>query len=469
MDINSVKIDNKPLSSKIIRWSILVLGSILFVFCLITLVVVQIRFSDVEDEHLRDEANFIIKSISVQNGQLLLSPEIYWEEEHHMERAENPINILIFNKDRSLFYSTKGFVDTSFANENLIENINSNMVKSVIHIVKKNIRFIVHPIIFNNENFGWLITSMVVDRLNIVTRILLMVYLIIFPFSLLIAYLGSIITAKTVVRPIQRISDVARNIQLKNPNKRLPVPQTKDEIAHLAITLNNLLDNVENNIQNMRRFSQNASHELKSPLVLITAELEQLLPKIKDSSISEGFYHIQQEVTRMAKIIDSLLTLMKIDSKQSDIKKQTVWLNDLLFEEITRYQQRIKNKKIKVVSDKIKSLSVIGDPYWLSTMISNLLDNAIKYTAKSSNIIIGLEKKSYNTVLFTIEDEGPGVDKADIPLLTKRFYSQESRNNMKGSGLGLSIVEWIVNSHNGQMVIENAIKSGLRISITLPC
>lgn len=468
MVINSVKIDNKPLSSKIIRWSTLVLGIILFVFCLITLIVVQIRFTDEQDEHLRYEANFIIKSISFNNGQLALDPKIEWEEKHHMEETENPIKILIFNKDRSLFYYTEGLVDTSFANENLLETVNSSMVASVINISEEKIRFIVTPIIFNNEHHGWLITSMLVDRLNSVTRILITIYLVAFPFSLLITYLGSTITAKTAVMPIQQISEAARDIQSKNPNKRLPVPQTNDEIAHLAITLNNLLDQVENNIQNIRQFSQNASHELKSPLVLITAELEQIRSKIKDSSLSDGFYHIQNEVERMAKIIDSLLTLMKIDSKQSKIKKQTIWLNDLLFEEIARYRSKITQKNIKVDSTQIQSISTIGDPYWLSVLFANLIDNAIKYTEKNTAITMHLSKSSSNTILFWIADEGPGVKEDELKLLTKRFYRQQPKSDISGSGLGLSIVEWVVISHNGKMVIENIKNSGLKVLIEFP-
>jgi signal transduction histidine kinase len=468
MVINSVKIDNKPLSKKIINWSTLVLGIILFLFCSFTLIIVQILQNYEQDEHLRTEASFILKSISVELGKLHLNPSIAWEEQHHMEETENPIFIMIFNKDKSLYYNTQGMEDLSFANGYLVEEIYSKSVISIINISNNKLRFIVNPITYNNEFYGWLITSMATQGLNNTTKMLLTIYLIAFPLSLLITLLGSTITAQKAVNPIKQISEAARDIQANNPNNRLPVPQTKDEIAHLADTLNNLLDQVEKNIQNLRHFSQNASHELKSPLVLITAELEQMRQKLTDSSLSDGFYHIQQEVERMAKIIDSLLTLMKIDSKQSNIKKQTVWLNDLLFEEIARYQGKAKQNDIRINSNQIQSISLEGDPYWLSILFSNVIDNAIKYTKNNTTITLFLNKNSSDKILFRIVDEGPGAKESELKLLTKRFYRQQRNSNILGTGLGLSIVDWVVTSHNGSMEIKNVDSGGLQVSIELP-
>ncbi|NHZ85559.1 MAG: GHKL domain-containing protein [Planctomycetia bacterium] len=170
----------------------------------------------------------------------------------------------------------------------------------------------------------------------------------------------------------------------------------------------------------------------------------------------------------MAKIIDSLLTLMKIDSKQSKIKKQTVWLNDLLFEEIARYRSKINQKNIQIDSIQIQSISMMGDPYWLSVLFANLIDNAIKYTKTNTAIAMHLSKSSSNTILFWIADEGPGVKENELKLLTKRFYRQQPKSDISGSGLGLSIVKWVVTSHNGEMVIENIKNSGLKVLIEFP-
>ena len=468
MVINSVKIDNKPLSQKITNWSTLVLGIILFLFCSLTLIVVQIHQNFKEDEHLRTEARFILKSISVELGKLQLNASIEWEEQHHMEETDTPIFIMVFNKDKSLFYNTEGMEDVSFANDYLVEEIVSKSVISIINISNNKLRFIVNPIKNNNELYGWLITSLNTKVLNNTTRMLLTIYLIAFPLSILITFLGSTITAKKAVNPIKQISEAARAIQSNNPNLRLPIPQTKDEISHLAITLNSLLDQVEENIKNMKKFSQNASHELKSPLVLITSELEQLRLKIKDSSLSDGFYNIQIEIERMAKIIDSLLNLMKIDSHQISINRKIVWLNDVIFEEIERYRHLLNKKQITINSENVESISISGDTYWLSTMFSNLLDNALKYSPSNSEIIIELQRLKNDKILFTIRDQGSGVKEENIPLLTNRFFRQKDHIQVKGTGLGLSIVKWVVESHAGNLKIDNATNGGLLISLILP-
>ena len=229
MVISSVKIDNRPLERKIIRWSTLVLGTILLIFCITSLIIVQIRFTEEQDEHLREEANFILKAVSVRNDQLVLDPELEWEEQHHMEKSDDPIKIVIFDINKTVFYNTKGMDDTEFANDFLTQTSQPEAAKSIINIYNRKIRFIVAPIIKDNNNYGWLVTSMFVDRLNSATKMLITVYLIIFPFSLLITYLGSAITAKTAVKPIQQISDAAETY-IKKSDKSVPVPQTKDEL-----------------------------------------------------------------------------------------------------------------------------------------------------------------------------------------------------------------------------------------------
>ena len=139
-----------------------------------------------------------------------------------------------------------------------------------------------------------------------------------------------------------------------------------------------------------------------------------------------------------------------------------------IFEEIARYQGKANQNDIKIDSNQIQSISLEGDPYWLSILFSNLIDNAIKYTKNNTAITIYLNKTSSNKILFWIADEGPGAKENELKLLTKRFYRQQRNSNILGTGLGLSIVDWVVTSHNGSMEIKNVDSGGLQVSIELP-
>jgi len=144
-----------------------------------------------------------------------------------------------------------------------------------------------------------------------------------------------------------------------------------------------------------------------------------------------------------------------------------VWLNDVIHEQIERYRGYAEEKHIKIDSSALHSISVIGDAYWMNIMISNLLDNVIKFSPDKGTITIGVSEKE-KRVFISISDEGKGVGNEAISLLTKRFYRCESHSHLPGTGLGLSIVSRIINSHKGDLILENLQEKGFKAIVILP-
>lgn len=174
------------------------------------------------------------------------------------------------------------------------------------------------------------------------------------------------------------------------------------------------------------------------------------------------------ELNRIAKLIDDLSTLAKADAKQITLNKETVWLNDIIHDEVERYRKTASKKRIQIIPEDLLSVSVQADGHWLKVLTSNLLDNAIKFSPENSLITIKLLDNDPHYFKMLFIDEGPGIQEQEFENITRRFFRVDPTNNEIGSGLGLSIVEWVTHAHGGQLNFINNLDKGLTVSVTLP-
>jgi signal transduction histidine kinase len=281
-------------------------------------------------------------------------------------------------------------------------------------------------------------------------------FLLLVPMGLIIAGFAAYLISKAAFKPITRIVNTAKNISAKNLDKRLELPRAKDEVRELAEALNEMIERLDDSFKSQRIFVANASHEIKTPLTVIQIQLDSLKKNLNRNDDLETVEDSIAEIEKLTKLTNSLLILVKLDSAQYKLIYETVRLDELLADcvQMTGKYAQIKNLKINLsISDAIE---VTADKEKLRSVFINLLDNAVKYSFKNTEINLNLHELENNNVKITIENCGTGIEPGEIEHIFKRFYrSNEIRADICGSGLGLAIAKEIVELHGGEIKVQS--------------
>lgn len=223
-------------------------------------------------------------------------------------------------------------------------------------------------------------------------------------------------------------------------------------------------------------FVANASHELRTPLTSLMGFLDTLMgPAANDAKARDHFLGIMRgQAERMSRLIDDLLSLSRIELRQHKRPTSKVDLGNLVKESIEMLQPQIADSQANLdFQNHLDGLQVTGDRNELTQVITNLIENAIKYGDEGGNVEVRLDKERSRAnfdVRLTVKDNGPGIPAEHVPRLTERFYrvDVESSRRKKGTGLGLAIVKHIVNRHRGALDITSVVGEGTQISVYLP-
>jgi len=219
-------------------------------------------------------------------------------------------------------------------------------------------------------------------------------------------------------------------------------------------------------------FVANVSHELRTPLTTIKGYAETLLEGALKEEVAFQFVQvIKRHTDRLAKIVEDLLTLSKIESREFQLKVEHLSLSDLIGEVLDVVRDPAEKKKMSLSYDKLASpLFVRGDHHYLEQVFVNLLDNAIKYGREGGRITISTIEKSPTEIEISVQDDGIGIPKEDLPRIFERFYRVDKGRSQElgGTGLGLSIVKHIVQVHGGRVWAESRLGEGSVFYFTLP-
>jgi two-component system phosphate regulon sensor histidine kinase PhoR len=219
-------------------------------------------------------------------------------------------------------------------------------------------------------------------------------------------------------------------------------------------------------------FVANVSHQLRTPLTTIKGYAETLLEGALKEEVAYSFVHIiQRNADRLTKIVEDLLMLSKIDSKEAQLKKEAIRIEEVIHDVLDDVKESAERKKIDIFQSEISPpLSVKADRSSLEQVLINLFDNAIKYSHEGGRIIISVIEKEQNEIQFSIRDNGIGIPKEDLPRIFERFYRVDKgrAQELGGTGLGLSIVKHIVQAHGGRVWVESRWGEGSTFYFTLP-
>ncbi|MHB8279414.1 MAG: sensor histidine kinase [Candidatus Humimicrobiaceae bacterium] len=296
---------------------------------------------------------------------------------------------------------------------------------------------------------------------NIKITIFLFTPLFIGVFIIIIIFL-----INKILVPIDKITKTVNAISEKNLSGRLNIPETEDEVGRLAKTFNQMLYKIENSFQKERQFTSNASHELRTPVTVIRTIAEEALKHNKEiKDYKKIIRNILKENKKMDYLISQLLFLARSD--ENNLNMELIDLKIIVEDVIHTFKNILIHKNIKISFEAEDSLKIKADQLLITHLLINLLNNSIKYN-KSNGFIRIIIFKENNYVKITIEDNGIGIPEKDLPLIFNRFYKVDSARTSEGSGIGLSIVKWIVDSHKGSIEVKSIVGKGTLFDIKLP-
>lgn len=291
------------------------------------------------------------------------------------------------------------------------------------------------------------------------------------PAVLLISTIGGWFLAKYSLQPIEDITRLAQDITAHNLSQRLVVPSVDDEISRLSETLNDMISRLEASFKQVSQFTGDASHELRTPLAIMMGELEIALrsernPEEYQQIISSAL----DEVIRLSKVVEDLLELSRAESGQVEMTIGRVNVSNLLQDISEDAMILAEMKNIIVHFDSEQDIKIFGDKGRLHQAFLNIIDNAIKYTPDGGEIFIDIHKEG-NEAEISVQDSGVGIAKDDILHIFDRFYrADKARSSMevRGHGLGLSIVRWIIDAHLGTINVTSDVGKGTTFTVRLP-
>ena len=273
--------------------------------------------------------------------------------------------------------------------------------------------------------------------------------------------------ARRALRPVDRMTTRAETIGIDDLSQRIAVPRVNDELAHLASTLNAMLDRLQHGVEARERLIADASHELRAPLAAMRAELDVTLAQNNlDGPALTALERARDDATRLARIVDNLLTLARVDEGRLELLIAPHDLTDVAHRAVRAQRVAAAERGIHlaVAGDEVVA-DVDGDRF--EQVFANLLDNAIRHSPDGGEVRLEIRGTDAETHI-TVSDDGPGIPPEARTRVFERFSRQDPARPRGGAGLGLAICEEIVNAHGGRIWIGEHPSHGATIHILLP-
>ncbi|MGD0548169.1 MAG: ATP-binding protein [Terracidiphilus sp.] len=288
--------------------------------------------------------------------------------------------------------------------------------------------------------------------------------------GLIVSSLAGYFMSRRALNPIAAIAAEARLINDRNLDVRLPVPRAKDEISDLSRTLNQMLERIDKAFASVRTFTGNASHELRTPISLLRAEIEVALMRSREAGEYRAVLgRLHGETVLMTNLIENLLSLARADGGAEAITLTPIRITDLFRLTSQRWKNVMDRAMLDFTVDCPQpDLVMLADEQGILRLISILLDNASKYTPPGGSVALAASAAG-GRVLLSVRDSGIGIAAEDTEQIFDRFYRARtlSEKTASGSGLGLALAKWIAECHGAQLSVESEPGHGSCFSILL--
>jgi two-component system, OmpR family, sensor kinase len=300
-------------------------------------------------------------------------------------------------------------------------------------------------------------------------RNLRLTLLLLIPAGIALSALGGYWLSGKALAPVDHVTRMAQEIEAHHLDRRLPHPGAEDEIGRLVETLNHMIGRLETSFTAMKRFTADASHELRSPLATMRNTIDVVLERPRSGEEQQAAIEsLGEDVDRLRKIVEDLLLLARADAGRLVMQKEPVRLDLLARDLVETYEPRAEEASIALKSSASGPVEVLGNERWLYQLLGNLIDNALKFTPPNGTITVSVTTIP-TLALLTVKDTGPGIPIESLDRVFERFYQVDpSRTHRSGAGLGLAITAWIAESHGGRIRASNNPEGGACFTVELP-
>ena len=284
------------------------------------------------------------------------------------------------------------------------------------------------------------------------------------PFYFLIMAVGGFIISRNALQPVSRITDLAKEIERGDLSRRITGMESADEVGELADTFNEMLTTLEKSFEREKSFASDASHELRTPVAVIMSNAEVILDSNPGDETQKSASAILEESKRMNAIIRQLLMLTRGLEGKYKLQFEDTNINQVIEAVLEQLQTDAQGRSISLINETVEELTFNADQSLITQMMINLIRNAIGYGKKGGYVKVKAQRDG-DSCLITIADDGIGIPEEEQPLIFNRFYRIDTSRDRRGSGLGLSIVQWIVDEHGGGIELQSAPGEGSVFSV----
>jgi len=307
-------------------------------------------------------------------------------------------------------------------------------------------------------------------QIEVVLHGLLLTLAIYMPFIVSLAVGGGYWLMRRSLQPVDEITKRAEGITSTNLSERLPVIRSGDELERLSISLNRMIERLDDAFQHINRFSADASHELRTPLTILQLELEEIVqnPHLPPP-LADQIGSALEETRRMSHIVENLLAISRLDAGEVKMDKIRLDLVHLVASIADQMKLLAEEKSLVLHSQLATETWVEGDPAHLQQVVVNLIANAIKYTKEGGEVEVTVRRNN-GTAVLEVSDNGAGIPADVLPHIFERFYRADKARSRDsgGAGLGLAIVKAICTAHGAEVSVSSKEGHGSRFAVELP-
>ena len=308
------------------------------------------------------------------------------------------------------------------------------------------------------------------QQIEVVLHGLLVTFAVYMPFIISLAVVSGYWLMRRSLQPVDEITKRAEGITSTNLSERLPVIRSGDELERLSVSLNRMIERLDQAFQHINRFSADASHELRTPLTILQLELEGIAQSHRlNPSLTDQIGSALEETHRMSHIVENLLAISRLDAGEVKMDKTRLDLGQLAASTAEQMRLLAEEKLILFRSNVATNIYVEGDRSRLQQVIVNLVANAIKYTQEGGEVEVNV-REDRGTAVLEVSDNGAGISAQALPHVFERFYRADKARsrNSGGAGLGLAIVKAICTAHGAEIKVSSEEGQGSRFTVELP-
>ena len=435
-------ISRVPVSMKVTAWFTAV---IIFLFGIVLSSVILL-----EDRYINNTST----------EELVSAVEKIYENPDEFENFDDGIYYIKYNADNEII-AGKIPKDFDLALAFSIEDINTYQIE--------NKKFLYYDTRLKNTG-DWIRGIYPLSKFqNNISKIWNIGFYYIAPFLIILVIFIGYRIVKNAFKPVKKISETALEIKKsKNFSRRIELDNSEDEIHKMAYTFNEMLDTVEETFIHEKQFSSDVSHELRTPITVILAQSDYALDYVETlDEAKESFEVINRQAKKMTNLINQIMELSKME-RQNKIEKDKINFSNIILQLLEDYRTLLENNNIELITNIEKDLRIYGNKLMLERLFVNLFTNAMKFTKTTINVSLNRINKE---VILQIKDDGIGITKEDQKYIWDRFFqTSDSRNKdkNKGSGLGLSMVNRIVQLHLATIDVESEVGKGTCFIVKFP-